>query len=117
MECIGTQSYRLELPSHWRIHPVFHVSLIKPWKEGMYMQVPNSDDEITLEETNDQPIYEVETILRWRKRKKGNKLIREFLVVWTGYPLEEATWEPETNFPDKTALQEDIESGRIPEVK
>ena len=47
----------------------------------MYMQVPNSDDEITLEETNDQPIYEVETILRWRKRKKDNKLIREFLVV------------------------------------
>ena len=51
------------------------------------------------------------------KRKKGNKLIREFLVVWTGYSLEEATWEPETNFPDKTALQEDIESGRFPEVK
>ena len=53
MECIGTQIYRLELPSHWRIHPVFHVSLIKPWKEGMYMQVPNSDEEVTLEETND----------------------------------------------------------------
>ena len=65
------------------------------------MQVPNSDDEITkLEETNDQPIYEVENILRWRKQEKGNKLIHEFLVVWTGYPLKEATWEPETNFPD-----------------
>ena len=83
----------------------------------MYMQVPNSDDEITLEETNYQPIYEVENILRLRKRKKRNKLIREFLVVWTGYPLEKVTWEPETNFPDKTALQEDTESGRIPEVK
>ena len=81
------------------------------------MQVPNSDDEITLEETNDRSIYEVENILRWRKRKKGNKLIHEFLVVWTGYPLEEAMWEPETNFSDKIALQKDIESGRIPEVK
>ena len=49
--------------------------------------------------------------------KERDKLIREFLVVWTGYPLEEATWEPETKFPDKTALQEDIESGRVPEVK
>ena len=83
----------------------------------MNMQVPNSDDEITLEEMNDQPIYEVETILQWRKRKKGNKLIREFLVVWTGYPLEEVTWKPEGNFPDKISLQKNIESGRVPEVK
>ena len=83
----------------------------------MYMQVPNSDDEITLEETNDQPIYEVENILRWWQREKGNNLIREVLVVWIGYPLKEATWEPEINFPDKTALQEDIESGRFPKVK
>ena len=37
------------------------------------------------------------------KRRRRNKSIYEFLVVWAGYPLEEATWEPETIFPDKTA--------------
>ena len=30
--------------------------------------------------------------------KRGRKTIREFLVTWTGYPLEEAMWIPEDNF-------------------
>ena len=28
----------------------------------------------------------------------GKKTQREFLVTWTGYPLEEAMWIPESNF-------------------
>ena len=35
------------------------------------------------------------------------------MVVWDGYHLEESTWELETNFPDKAALRDDIESGRF----
>ena len=45
-----------------------------------------------------EPVYEVEKLLRWRKVQKGRKTIREYLVTWTGYPLEEAMWIPEENF-------------------
>ena len=32
IETIGEQAYRLALPDDWKIHPVFHVSLLRAWK-------------------------------------------------------------------------------------
>ena len=62
------------------------------------------EEEIPIElEGTEEPHYEVERILRWRK-VKGTKR-REYLTLWTGYPLEEATWEPEEAL--LRSLQED----------
>ena len=42
----------------------------------------------------DDDLFIVESILEIRGKKK-----KEFLVKWAGYPIDEATWEPEKNIP------------------
>ncbi len=40
VERIGTLAYRLELPASMWIHPVFHVSLLQPYREDGRVQPP-----------------------------------------------------------------------------
>ena len=62
-------------------------------------------------QVSDEPFYEVDKILKWRKTKMGRRTMKEYLVTWKGYPLEDAQWIPETNWRDpmmlKTYIQED----------
>ena len=96
IEKISRAAYKLKLPDTWKVHPVFHISLLKPWRESTWScPVDLQPDDI---EPETQPVYEVEKILRWRKVQLGRKKTREFLVTWHGYPLEEAMWIPEENF-------------------
>ena len=89
-ERIGQQAYKLSLPANWKIHPVFHISLLKRWNTASLQEeeeVP-TDDDLELEE----PYYEIEKILRWRKVKRGRKILKEYLVLWKGYPVTKASW-------------------------
>lgn len=101
VECIGRQAYRSALPENWRIHLVFYESLLKPWRESSFMQVSQSSYLLEIEDSDDQSLYQVEGILRWRTTRIGHNNIRRFYVPWKGYPLSEASWEPEVDFPDK----------------
>ena len=40
----------------------------------------------------EEPYYEIEKTLRWRKIKRNKKIIKEYLVLWKGYPVEDAMW-------------------------
>ena len=103
-------AYELKLPDAWSIHPVFHVSLLKPWRESIWsspVDLQPADIEPETRQT-----YTVERILRWRKVQMGRRRVREFLVTWHGYPLEEAMWIPEQNFPYPQELKQMLKQDR-----
>jgi transposase InsO family protein len=92
---ISPLTYKLKLPPSWKIHPVFHVSLLRPANIDEELHPRIVDD--TLRPPPDiieqEEEYEVESILEHR----GGKRRREYLVKWFGYPMSETTWETKKN--------------------
>src|SRR6185369_5885441 len=86
---VSVTAYKLDLPNTFRIHPVFHISLLKPYHETSDFSRTVPPPPIFVPE-NQQEEYEVETILD----KKIVKNKKQYLVKWLGYPLHDATWEP-----------------------
>ena len=93
---VGKQAYKLELPRKWKIHDVFHVSLLEQdttRKGRMDKEVRKIEFDV-----GDNEEYKVEAI--WdsavyaRESESGHLPGLYYLVSWKGYPKEENTWEP-----------------------
>ena len=88
LERFGAVAYRLELPLDSRVHPVFHVSQLKPFVPSytpIFSELPKVPDLTT---TPLKPI----AIQERRMVKKGNAAIPQIKVQWHGVPAEHATW-------------------------
>lgn len=100
---ISPVAYKLQLPSNSRIHPVFHISLLK--KKIGDATFPTKDLSATTDKGNIilQPDFILDT--RWIKR--GGKIIEENLVKWKQLPAEEATWKLAQNLAEQFPNLED----------
>ena len=95
---VNEVAYRLELPPSMKIHPVFHVSLLEPYKDSTIhgrLQAPPPPIEVDGAEE-----FEVSEILDSRINR--DKL--EYLVHWQGYEVHERTWEPAANLENALEL-------------
>ena len=90
-QVISQTAFRLRIPPQWKIHPVFHASLLTTYKEMSehgpnFLQPP-------LDLIDSEEEYKVEAVLG----HKGRPGRRTFLIRWKGYSIAEDTWEPERN--------------------
>jgi hypothetical protein len=81
-------NYRLELPTQWSIHPVFHIDLLTPYKETI-MHGPNFTRPAP-ELIDGEEEYSVEKILD--SRHFGRRWRLQYLVKWEGYLDAENMW-------------------------
>ena len=86
LQRIGAVAYKLDLPSGTRIHPVFHVSLLKK-KVGSNIIIRSQLPSVI--ETNGKAIPNPCVVID-RRVQKGKS---EILVHWQGLSPAGATWE------------------------
>lgn len=85
---MGVVSYRLNLSVGSKIHPVFHVSLLRQ------ASPPTDPAAVTLpEELASAPLQVPEQILARRQDKRGTTTVPQVQVRWSGLSPELATWE------------------------
>jgi len=112
LEKKGIRAYKLEISPRWNIHPVFHVSLLEPYRatNRPNREQPSRDPEELVGdlECEVERIVKSEIISYTRKVRGRNKPMKEvrYFVKWKGSAEDKNTWEP----PEGTQkAQEEVE--------
>jgi hypothetical protein len=92
LKCVGQVSYQLALPSHSRLHTIFHVSFLKK-VIGTKCQIQTN----LLELAEEGSIWlQPQVVLDQRQCCLHKRTIKEMLLLWKDIMPADATWEPTT---------------------
>jgi hypothetical protein len=110
IDTIGKVAYKLALPDGSNIHNVFHVSMLRAYKnDGTH--VPPTP--VPVEATRGK-MYDVHAILDHRDKDPATgRTGRQYLVHWEGYDKDEpggCTWEPARFLSHNTVLKQYLQS-------
>nr|XP_028959268.1 uncharacterized protein LOC114825093 [Malus domestica] len=97
---VGLVTYTLALPPQSRIHPTFHVSLLKP-QVGAHTITSATLPQVS---SDGSFMWFPEHILQRGMIKRANIAVTRWLIKWAGRPEHDATWEDAdsilSRFPD-----------------
>ena len=86
-QMISPVAVRLDLPKSMKIHNVFHMDLLLPYKEMEQYGTPFMHPPLIIDSEEE---YEIKNILDARHHGQGCKL--QYLVHWKGYPHSNDSW-------------------------
>jgi Chromo (CHRromatin Organisation MOdifier) domain len=87
----STSNYTIEIPNSKR-HPTFHVNYVKRYTDPQLDLFPNRQRRQPRIVTSEKDLnVEVKKIVGHQRRRDGSI---HFLVLWDGYPAEDATYRP-----------------------
>ena len=90
LHLVGEQAYKLEQPKKWRIHDVFHMSLLE--HDTIRKERVEKVAEIDADDNSKE--YKVEAIWDsavYTRELEGHLSRLFYLVAWKGYPNKENT--------------------------
>lgn len=102
---ISNVAFRLKLLHTMKVHPVFHVSLLKPYKQDIIPGRKTSEPPAVITPQGEEE-WEVDAILNTKKVGRG----LHYLIKWAGFGPEHNSWEPYQNITNAKALIHDFHS-------
>ena len=87
-------TYKLALPPEIKVHPMFHVLLLKEYFEDSVRSEREQVLRPVSELVGNHEEYEVETTLNKHKLRFRDT---EYLIKWRGYHVKEAIWVPSSD--------------------
>ena len=92
LERIGDLDFKLELPGWLKLHPVFHVNRLSPYRDNGLAKPPPPDPVVV----DGEEEYEVKAVTDSRIVKlggRGNRTKLQYYVKWKGYGAGDSSWE------------------------